>query len=72
LSNVGLEELIATTPEEYLAIAAEIARDVPRWTAVRSMLRSRMEDSPLMDAARFTHDVENAYRFMWSRWCVQR
>jgi protein O-GlcNAc transferase len=32
---------------------------------LRRTLRARMERSPLMDAARFTRDLENAYREMW-------
>ncbi len=70
LMNLGLPELIARTPEEYVRIAAELAKDVPRLAALRSGLRERMRASPLMDAPRFARNVEAAYRAMWRKWCA--
>jgi protein O-GlcNAc transferase len=71
LSNVGLPELIAQSPEEYVSIAADLARDLPRLTELRRTLRSRMRASPLMDARRFARNLEAAYRQMWRNWCEQ-
>jgi protein O-GlcNAc transferase len=65
LSNVGLPELIAETRERYVQIAIELAGDLPRLTELRGTLRARMQASPLMDAKRFTRNVESAYRQMW-------
>ncbi|HZK81184.1 MAG TPA: hypothetical protein VFC46_08965, partial [Humisphaera sp.] len=70
LSNVGLPELIATTPERYLAIAAELAADRPRLAELRRSLRQRMLESPLMDGPGFARDVEATYRHAWRRWCA--
>ncbi len=69
LSNVGLPELIAQTPDEYVRIAAELANDLPRLAELRAALRQRMQASPLMDAPRFARDIEAAYRAMWHQWC---
>ena len=69
LSNLGLNELIAQTPEEYIAIATTLAADLPRLTALRTGLRDRMQRSPLMDIKRFTADLEAAFRQMWIEWC---
>jgi protein O-GlcNAc transferase len=71
LSNVGLPELIAQSPEKYVSIAAELAKDLPRLAEMRRTLRSRMRASPLMDATRFARDIEAAYRQMWRNWCEQ-
>jgi predicted O-linked N-acetylglucosamine transferase (SPINDLY family) len=71
LSNLGLPELIARTPEDYVRIAAELAGDLPRLAELRSTLRARMEASPLMDAPAFARDIEAAYRQMWRTWCEQ-
>jgi predicted O-linked N-acetylglucosamine transferase (SPINDLY family) len=71
LTNLGLAELIARTPEQYVQIAADLARDVPRLAELRRTLRARMEASPLMDAPRFTRNIEAAYRQMWRAWCQQ-
>lgn len=67
--NLGLEELVAATPEQFVAIAAELARDLPRLARLRAELRGRMERSPLMDAGRFARNLESAFRGMWRRWC---
>jgi predicted O-linked N-acetylglucosamine transferase (SPINDLY family) len=70
LSNLGLRDLLARTGDEYVQIAATLAHDLPRLHDMRSGLRSRMERSPLMDAARFARNVESAYRQMWRNWCT--
>ncbi len=69
LMNLGLPELIASNPEQFVRVAAELAEDLPRLSGLRATLRGRMEASPLMDAPRFTRNVEAAYRKMWKRWC---
>lgn len=72
LANLGLEELVARDPEQYVQIAANLARDLPRLTNLRTSLRPRMTASPLMDAPRFACDVEAAFRQMWVSWCDAR
>ena len=69
LSNVGLPELIAQTPEEYVQIAVKLAGDLPRLAELRQILRQRMRASPLLDAPRFARNMEAAYRDMWRKWC---
>jgi protein O-GlcNAc transferase len=69
LSRAGLSELIAETPEQYLKIASELANDIPRLAMLRSSLRDRMRQSPLMDGPRFARNLEAAYRQMWRNWC---
>jgi predicted O-linked N-acetylglucosamine transferase (SPINDLY family) len=69
LSNLGLRELAAKSPEQYVALAAQLAGDLPRLRELRASLRQRMQRSPLMDGNRFARHVEQAYRHMWHRWC---
>jgi predicted O-linked N-acetylglucosamine transferase (SPINDLY family) len=69
LNNIGMKELIARTPAEYVEIAAGPAKDLPRLADLRSNLRNRMQQSPLMDAPRFARDVESALRQAWRQWC---
>jgi protein O-GlcNAc transferase len=71
LTNIGLSELIAHSPEQYLQIAVTLASDLDRLQTLRSSMRQRMSSSPLMDAPRFSKNVEAAYRAMWQRWCQQ-
>ena len=72
LCNLGLKELAAETPEQFVAIAARLAGDLPRLQELRRTLRQRMSQSPLMDAGLFATHMEQAYRGMWRRWCETR
>jgi predicted O-linked N-acetylglucosamine transferase (SPINDLY family) len=67
--NLGLRELVATTADEYVGIAAALARDLDRLGELRAGLRGRMSASPLMDAPRFARALESAYRQVWRDWC---
>ncbi|HEX4052901.1 MAG TPA: tetratricopeptide repeat protein [Tepidisphaeraceae bacterium] len=69
LSNLQLSELVAKTADEYVTIAAKLAADLPKLAELRRTLRERMRFSLLMDADRFTRDIESAYRQMWLTWC---
>jgi predicted O-linked N-acetylglucosamine transferase (SPINDLY family) len=69
LHAVGLPELVAQTPDQYIGIAADLAADRERLASLRAGMRERMRASPLMDAERFTRNLENAYRTMWRTWC---
>jgi predicted O-linked N-acetylglucosamine transferase (SPINDLY family) len=69
LTNVGLPELIANSQEEYVQIAVELAKDIPRLRNLHATLRRRMEQSPLMDAPKFARNIEAAYRQIWQKWC---
>jgi protein O-GlcNAc transferase len=69
LSNTGLPDLIARTDDRYVEIATSLARDRTRLTDLRTTLRPRLQSSPLMNAPRFTRNVEHAFRAMWRTWC---
>jgi len=68
LTNLGMPELIARTETEFVNIAENLARDLPRLAQLRSTLRDRMQASILMDAPRFARQIEQAYRSMWRAW----
>jgi predicted O-linked N-acetylglucosamine transferase (SPINDLY family) len=71
LSNLGLTELIAHTPEQYVAIALDWASDHSRLAALHASLRRRMQTSPLMNGRQYAADVEAALREMWKTWCAR-
>jgi predicted O-linked N-acetylglucosamine transferase (SPINDLY family) len=70
--HLGLGDLIATTPDGYVDVAARLAGDVERLRWLRQDLRGQMLASPLLDAAGFTKNVEAAYRRMWADWCADQ
>ncbi len=65
LANLGMPELVARTPEEFVSIAVGLAGDLGRVSELRASFRERMRASSLMDALRFAGAVEAAYREMW-------
>jgi protein O-GlcNAc transferase len=69
LCNLGLQDLAAETPDEFVELAVRLTGDRRRLEELRSTLRLRMQASPLMDGRRFARHVEEAYRQMWCRWC---
>jgi protein O-GlcNAc transferase len=69
LWNLDLKELAAETPEQLVAMAAQLAGDLPRLEDLRLSMRQRMLQSPLMDASRFARNMESVYRQIWRRWC---
>jgi predicted O-linked N-acetylglucosamine transferase (SPINDLY family) len=71
LSNLGLADLVAFDPDRYVEIAGKLAADLSRLAELRTSLRGRMQQSPLMDEPRFARNIEAAYRHMWYRWCAQ-
>jgi protein O-GlcNAc transferase len=70
LSSIGLNELAASSEEDYVRTAVELAGNLPRLAGLRATLRQRMLASPLMDAPRFAKNVEAAYRSIWQRWAI--
>lgn len=65
LTNVGLPELIARSPDEFATIARNLAGDRARLESISLNLRAQLLGSPLCDAAGFTRSLESAYREMW-------
>jgi predicted O-linked N-acetylglucosamine transferase (SPINDLY family) len=69
LTNLGLPELIAQTPQQYVQIVVDLAGDLPRLSHLRQTLRQRLLDSPLCDSETFTRGIEAGFRQMWRTWC---
>jgi predicted O-linked N-acetylglucosamine transferase (SPINDLY family) len=68
LTNLALaDDWLATTPEQFMEIAVRWSQDLQALAALRRSLRTRLQSSPLMDAARFAKNMEAAYREMWMR-----
>ena len=68
LNNLGLPELVAHGEDEYVAIAAGLAKDLPRLEALRRELRPRFAASPLADYDGYARDWAAAMRELWRTW----
>ena len=66
LACLGLEHLVADSPEDYVHAATRLAADLTRLEELGQTLRARVGTSPLTDGARFTGCLERAYLEMWS------
>jgi predicted O-linked N-acetylglucosamine transferase (SPINDLY family) len=70
LVAAGMGELIAETPDGFVALAAGWASAPHRLADLRARLREHVRRSALCDGATFTRGLEAAYRQMWRRWCA--
>lgn len=61
LTTLGHPEWVATTPDDYVRIAADLALDPTRLIELRRTLRPRLLASPMCDAAGYTRSLEALY-----------
>lgn len=71
LESIGHPEWIATTEEEYVQIAVDLAGNPEKLQSLRKTQRKTMEDSPLMAEKDFALKIESAYREMFRLWAKQ-
>jgi predicted O-linked N-acetylglucosamine transferase (SPINDLY family) len=62
LTALELDDLVAHTPDAYVATAVRLARDAAALERLAMDLRPRLAGSTLTDGARFTAHLERAYR----------
>jgi predicted O-linked N-acetylglucosamine transferase (SPINDLY family) len=62
LENLGMGEFVAKSEEEFRVIAGNLARNPARLAELRAGLRSRMQNSPLMDRSKYVQNLEALYR----------
>lgn len=72
LSVLGLTQLIAFSPREYVQKCVALCRAPQRIAELRSTLRTKLEKSPLMDEPLFARQMEAEFRRIWSHWCAAR
>ena len=67
LGALGLGELAASTPEQYVEIAVALGSDLSRLEQLRASLRARFEQSSLRDEKRFAANFEELLRTAWQQ-----
>jgi predicted O-linked N-acetylglucosamine transferase (SPINDLY family)/predicted SAM-dependent methyltransferase len=65
LETVGLAELVAKDPSEYVSLAARLAGNLDELAALRSGMRDRLRASPLLDEAGFVRHFEHCLAQLW-------
>lgn len=69
LSGLGLKDWIATTEEDYIALAARHAADYGALSVLRGQMRAMMGASPVGNPDAYCRAVEAAYRAAWQSYC---
>jgi tetratricopeptide (TPR) repeat protein/glycosyltransferase involved in cell wall biosynthesis len=72
LRDVGLADLAAASPDQFVEAAARLAHDTDRLVSLRSSLRERMRTSRLCDGRTAARAIEAAYRRIWDEECSRR
>ena len=67
LHAVGLPELVTGSLPEYEALALRLAKNEGFLKETKEKLARNRLTQPLFDTARFTRNIESAYRRMWER-----
>jgi predicted O-linked N-acetylglucosamine transferase (SPINDLY family) len=67
LTAVGLEELIAHSPADYVQLAVQLAQSPDRIAQYRAHLNQYRDESPLFDTKRYARNLEQAFGFMLDR-----
>ncbi|MGA0605322.1 hypothetical protein ACO2Q0_04915 [Phenylobacterium sp. VNQ135] len=72
LRACGLPDLITETPEDFVARALELARDVEALDAVRARVRPGFDGSALRDEMGFVRRLEDGFRAMFAQWQAEQ
>jgi protein O-GlcNAc transferase len=70
LAAAGLDGLIADTPDEFVACAEALARDLTALASLRAQLRGRVGRSPLCDGPGYTQSLQALWRRLWQARCA--
>jgi predicted O-linked N-acetylglucosamine transferase (SPINDLY family) len=62
-----MPELIANTPEEYVALAVRLGSEPEFLASTKAKLAANRATKPLFDTDRFRRHIEAAYIAMWER-----
>jgi len=65
LGPLGLDELIARTPDDYVERAVALAHDPERLARLRSEIPERLAASPLIDGKAYAASLEAAFHRLW-------
>jgi predicted O-linked N-acetylglucosamine transferase (SPINDLY family) len=72
LHQVGLDELVAGSKDDYVRIAGCLADDLASLSNLRQRLRQQVNESVLCDGPGLAREVEGVYRDVWQHWCASQ
>lgn len=72
LSRLDMQFFAAETDDDYVKKAVALAMKPEALNPIRATMRQRLAASPWCNPQIITHDIEQAYRTMWHRWCERQ
>ena len=72
LTRVGLKQLVASTPQQYLQIATALARQVTDLQQLRLGMRERLRACGMLDKERFAADFSLLLADLWKSYVISR
>jgi predicted O-linked N-acetylglucosamine transferase (SPINDLY family) len=70
LHSLNLNHLIASSYEEYIQIASDLAKDRDQLFNLRASIRQKILNCALGDGKKFIFQLETAYTEAWQKWCI--
>jgi protein O-GlcNAc transferase len=67
LHNIGLDDWIAQTPDQYVEIARQ--KSALDLSELRASLPARIKATTIGDTVAYTRELEGVYRNLWKGWC---
>jgi protein O-GlcNAc transferase len=67
VNALNLPELITNTPEEYEALAIELATNPKKLKSIKDKLAKNLSTAPLYNTKLFTKNLESAFTQMYER-----
>jgi len=71
LTQARCAQWIASSSDDYIAIARRLAENRAELTTLRQSMRERLKSAPILDADGFTRSLESAFRKIWQEQCAQ-
>jgi|GEM_PF-200206 len=72
LKSAGLPELICSTPERYVGVAIDLARNTDKLLALRGRLAAQRDSCVLFDTPLLAARLEDLYDEMWADFIADR
>ncbi len=69
LATLKLRQLIATSPEQYVLLAKDVAENIALRATWRTALQKQVCSSSLCNGLLRARQLERIYRTTWRRWC---
>ncbi|MFC5429146.1 tetratricopeptide repeat protein [Paraburkholderia denitrificans] len=70
MSHAGLEQFVATGPQDFVRRGIALANEIPTLAELRATMRERCLKSPMFQPEVVASEVSRALRVMWRRWCA--